>query len=123
MFRSVKTQDSYGNKQTHYYLTQGDSCKITSTPYKDGVVLTSGISNCYFKLATLNYVAIKDFEKIKMEKSTQGDFYELKLSGAQTEKLEPGQYRYEIEYELTDGVATTNAWKFDILPQIKSQTN
>lgn len=125
MFKSVKTQDGYGNKQTHYYLTQGDTCKITSTPYQNGEVVTTGITKCVFKLATTDYIAVKGFEEIEMTKPTGSNSYELILSDTQTAKLKPGQYLYEIEYTLTDGsIATPNSWKFDILRQItKSENN
>lgn len=120
MFKSVKEQDSLGNKQTHYYLTQGDTCKITSTPYKDGEVLTTGVSQCVFKLATPNYIAVKNFEEVAMTKV--GNTYELNISDTQSASLTPGQYLYEIEYKMTDNsVATPHSWKFDILPQIKKE--
>lgn len=116
MFKAIKeTDNKFKTQQTHYYLTQGDSCKITSTPYKGGEVLKSGISKCTFKLADSNYSK-------KLEKTVTvatGDAYVFTLSSDDTKTLTPGQYVYEIEYTMTDNsVQTPNSWKFDILPQI-----
>ena len=123
MFKAVIEQDGYGNKQTHYYLTQGDSCKINSTPYQNGEVITTGISQCVFKLATSNYISVEGFEEVSMTKQIDGNAYELIFASGLSEKLAPGQYLYEIEYKLNDGgVATPHSWKFDILPQIKNPT-
>ena len=115
MFKAEKETDKFGNVQTHYYLTQGDSCTITSTPYKNGeMVDVSEITGCKFKLATLEYK--KEFEK---ELSLSGDHFVLKLTHEDTKNLLVNQHLYEIEYTMTDGdVQTPHSWKFDILNQI-----
>lgn len=117
MFKSVKEQDSFKNTQTHYYLTQGDSCTITSTPYKNGEI-EANVSKCVFKLATSDYKAVKT---IDMTKGTNGS-YVLNLRSTDTAELNAGSYIYEIEYTIGTGenaeVQTPHSWKFDIVKQI-----
>ena len=115
MFKSVKETDKYGNEQTHYYLTQGDSCTITSTPYKDGeMVDVSEVSECKFKLASLDYN--KEFGK---DLYLSGDHFVLKLTHEDTKDWAVGQHIYEIEYLMKDDdVQTPHSWKFDIVNQI-----
>lgn len=114
MFKSVKEQDSFKNTQTHYYLTQGDSCTITATPYKNGVV-ENGVTQCAFRLATSDYKQVKEI--IITEKSTNGSFV-INLSSSDTALLNAGTYIYEIEYTIGNEVQTPHSWKFDILKQI-----
>ena len=115
MFKSTTETDKYGNSQKHYYLTQGDSCTITSTPYKNGeIVNVSEIQKCLFKLATSEYV--REFEK---ELSLSGDHFVLKLTHDDTKDWDVTQHLYEIEYTMKDGdVQTPHSWKFDIVNQI-----
>lgn len=117
MFKSVKELDSLKVEQTHYYLTQGDSCIITSTPYKNGEPATN-IKSCMFKLANTNYIQV--FSK---EMTEDNGSYVLDLASSDTEGLEPGTYIYEIEYTMNDDeIQTPHSWKFDIVKQIKTQT-
>lgn len=115
MFKSVKEQDSFKNTQTHYYLTQGDSCVITSTPYRNGELVSTGeIEQCMFKLATSDY-------KLKFSKPmtvSQNGSYVLTLTSDETELLNAGSYIYEIEYTIDGEDYTPHSWKFDIVKQI-----
>ena len=115
MFKSVIEIDKFGNEQKHYYLTQGDSCTITATPYKgDEKVDVSEVAECNFKLATLDYK--KEFSK-KLELA--GDHFVLKLTHDDTKDWSVSQHYYEIEYTMIDNdVQTPHSWKFDILNQI-----
>ena len=54
MFKAVKETDKYGKVQTHFYLTQGDTCVIRSTPYKDGQKLQTKLKNVYLNFQTQN---------------------------------------------------------------------
>lgn len=115
MFNSKIEKDNYKNEQKHYYLTQGDSCTITATPYKNGEVTST--SSCMFKLAGTDYVQVfsKPFEKV-------GNSYTLNLDSIETEKLNPGTYIYEIEYTLNNNEKQTpHSWYFDIIKQITEQ--
>lgn len=115
MFKSVKEQDSFKNTQTHYYLTQGDSCVITSTPYRNGELVSTGeIEQCMFKLATSDYKL--KFSK-QMTVSPNGS-YVLTLTSDETETLNAGSYVYEIEYTIDGEDYTPHSWKFDIVKQI-----
>ena len=116
MFKSVVELDKFENEQKHYYLTQGDSCTITATPYRDGEkVDVSEVAKCVFKLATLDYK--REFTK---ELSLSGDHFVLKLRHDDTKDWSVGQHYYEIEYTMTDDdVQTPHSWKFDILNQIQ----
>lgn len=119
MFKSVKEVDEYGNKQTHYYLTKGDSCTITSTPQRGGVSIANEVSACKFKLATSNYKMLTTPQfPITMTKS--GDSFVLNLTSAITSQIPVGSYVYEIEYTLTDNsVQTPHSWTFDIVNEIQ----
>ena len=118
MFKAIKEQGRFKEQQTHYYLTQGDSCTITSTPYKDNQAVTTGISKCTFKLANGLYEQVLAKE---VTTATNG-VYIFNFEKADTENLTPGQYYYEIEYTMTNNsVQTPNSWKFDILQEIKTK--
>ena len=125
MFKSVREVDDYGNKQTHYYLTKGDSCTITSTPQRGGVSIANEVSACKFKLATSNYqiltVTDKDGNKIfPITMTKSGDSFVLNLTSAITSQIPVGSYVYEIEYTLTDNrVQTPHSWTFDIVNEIQ----
>lgn len=112
MFKSIKETDGLKIEQTHYYLTQGDSCTITSTPYKNGEPVT-GITKCMFKLATKDYKLI--FSK---QMNLSNGSYVLNLTSTDTENLEVGSHIYEIEYTIGTEIQTPHSWKFDILKQI-----
>lgn len=115
MFKSTKEQDGYKNTQTHYYLTKGDSCTITATPYKNGASVASSVSRCAFKLGNSAYELKKEIEMTK-----SGESFVLNLTSAISATLDVGQYNYEIEYTMTDGsVQTPHAWKFDIINEIQ----
>ena len=118
MFKAIKELDKFKNYQTHYYLTQGDSCVITSTPMRNGEIVKSGIEECKFKFADSSYEQIFS---IVMTPDTSGNgTYVAKITTSYTHNRAPGQYFYEIEYKMTDGsIQTPNSWKFDILPQIR----
>ena len=115
MFKSTKEQDGYKNTQTHYYLTKGDSCTITATPYRNGTSVASSVSQCMFKLGNSAYKLEKEIEMTK-----SGESFVLNLTSAISATLAVGQYNYEIEYTMTDGsVQTPHAWKFDIINEIQ----
>ena len=120
MFKAIKEIDEFNQEQTHYYLTQGDSCKITSTPKIDGVIVPiSKINKCVFKIANLSRKLVKEIE---LQPNTESNFYVLSITSDISETLLPTQYVYEIEYKMLDGdVHTPNAWKFDILKQITAE--
>lgn len=116
MFTSILEEDKYGISQKKFFLTQGDSCGIVSTPTnEDGeIVDASLIKKAVFKLMDNSY-------NISFEKEL--DFYKdgkyiLHLTSEDTSKFSVGDHRYEIEYQLIDGgVNTTNSWKFTIVAQ------
>jgi hypothetical protein len=115
MFKAVKEQDSYKNSQTRYYLTKGDSCTITATPYKNGASVANSVSKCMFKLGNSAYKLEKEVEMTK-----SGESFVLNLTSAISATLTVGQYNYEIEYTMADGsVQTPHAWKFDIINEIQ----
>ena len=126
MFKSMKEQDGYGVVQTRYYLTKGDSCKITATPQKNGELIANSVTKCVFKLATSNYAMLQttlDGTKIfpiDMPKNENGDGFVLNLSSDITKEIPVGSYIYEIEYTLSDrSVQTPHSWKFDIVKEIE----
>lgn len=129
MFKAIKEVDEFNQEQTHYYLTQGDSCKITSTPKIDGVIVPiSKIEKCVFKLANLSRKLVKE---IPLEPNLESNFYVLSITSKISKDLLPTQYYYEIEYimkkvnpdneEEIAEIHTTNAWKFDIIKQITAE--
>ena len=129
MFKAIKEIDEFNQEQTHYYLTQGDSCKITSTPKIDGVVVPiSKIEKCVFKIANLSRKLVKE---IQLQPNDESNFYVLSITSDISEALLPTQYVYEIEYTMEKNnpndesekaeIHTTNAWKFDILKQITAE--
>jgi hypothetical protein len=118
MFKAVKEQDEYKNTQTHYYLTKGDSCVITATPFKNGSNIAGDVSKCTFKLGDSSYKLEKE---INMPKSTDGNSFVLTLDKSTSSTLTAGQYNYEIEYTMNDNISvyTPHAWKFDIIKEIQ----
>ena len=82
MFKAVKESDGYGNKQTHYYLTKGDSCTITATPQKGGVIVSSEVKKCVFKLANSNYQMLTTPDVFPIEMTKSGDSFVLNLTSA-----------------------------------------
>lgn len=115
MFKSVKETDKYERAQTRYYLTQGDSATIRSTPYKDGEKLSvANVEKCIFKLSDSDYN-----EEFRKEMVLEGDKFVLRLTSDETGKFSIDTHIYEIEYTLVGGtVNTPNQWKFDIIDQI-----
>ena len=121
MFKAMKEADSYGNKQTHYYLTKGDSCKITATPQRNGSAVADEVKECRFKLASTNYqmLTTPSVFPIKMERLEDSDGFVLNLTSTISEQIPVGKYIYEIEYVMNDdSVQTPHSWNFDILPEI-----
>lgn len=115
MFKAVQETDRYNNPQVHYYLTQGDSCTIRSTPYKDGQILSpDSIEKCVFKLSDDSYV-----EEFSKELPEEDGKYVLRLTSEESAYLEIATHIYEFEYTLVGGeVHTPNQWEFDIVDQI-----
>lgn len=115
MLKTVIENDKYGKSQTRYYLTQGDSCTIYTTPYKDGERLSVDlVIKCVFKLSNDEYK--QEFEK---ELELDGDKFVLKLTHEETSGFDIATHIYEIEYTLAGGeVQTPHQWKFDIINQI-----
>ena len=117
MFVYEIEKDLFDKNQTHYWLTQGDSCGIISTP-KDtegNVIEPSRISLVKFKLVEpcTNKII---FEKEMTPYDT--DKYLFNFLSSESRDIELGKYNYEVEYTLVDGgVNTPNQWKFDIIPQ------
>lgn len=118
MFKAIKEIDEFNQEQVHYHLTQGDSCKITSTPYIDGEQVDSSlIKKCVFKIANLSKKLVKEIE---LEENS--GVYVLVITSDISKELLPTQYVYEIEYIMENGdVHTPNSWKFDILKQITAE--
>ena len=120
MFKAVKEADDYGNKQTHYYLTKGDSCTISSTPQKGGVVVSSEVKKCVFKLANSNYQMLTTPDVFPIEMTKSGDSFVLNLTSAISSQIPFGTYVYEIEYTMNDeSVQTPHSWTFDITREIQ----
>lgn len=117
MFKAVIETDKYGKSQTHYYLTQGDSCTIYSTPYKDGEKLSiDAVEKCLFKLSNSEYE--QEFEK---ELVAENDKFVLRLTHDETQNFEIAKHIYEIEYTLVGGaVQTPNQYTFEIIDQIQN---
>ena len=116
MFKWEETTDSYGQPQTEYWLTQGDSCEVYYTPMADGVELdTSLISKVTFRLGDSDYNLV--FEK---ELVLSGDKYLLALTSEETSELEVENYKYEVEYTFVDkDVQTPHQSDWHITQQIK----
>ena len=120
MFKAVKEVDSYGNKQTHYYLTRGDSCTITATPQKGGVSVANEVASCVFKLATGNYQMLTTPSVFPIEMTKSGDTFVLNLTSTVSKQIPAGKYVYEIEYTMSDNsVQTPHSWTFDIVKEIE----
>lgn len=115
MFKAVKEADKYGKQQTHYYLTQGDTCTIYARPVQGGeLVPVENVERCVFKLSDSSYS--QEFSK---ECVLREDKFVLKLTHEESAKLEIASHIYEFEYTMVGGdVATPNQWKFDIINQI-----
>ena len=117
MFISKVEEDRYGKSQTHYWLTQGDSCGIISTP-KDSegnIISPSLISGVKFKIVSPCSNSIVFEKEMTVYDSTK---YLFSLLSTECAQIDVGKYNYEIEYTLLDGgVNTPNQWKFEITPQ------
>jgi hypothetical protein len=116
MFIHKIEQDKYGKSQTHYWLTQGDSCGILSTP-KDSSgnqVDLALIASCKFKLYDIDTLEVKYEKEMTAYNATQ---YLFKMRSEEN-VFDLGKYKYEIEYTFVDGdVNTTNQWYFEIIEQ------
>lgn len=119
MVYSIKEIDDFGKEQLHYYIKQGDSFSIYSTPIRDGEVLSSSlIESCVFVLGTLSHKKVLE-KNMELLTSATKTTYALSLSSEETSLLSSGQYLYEIRYRLNSGFKdTTNAWKFDVQKEI-----
>lgn len=115
MFKSVREEDKYGKTQVRFYLTQGDSAVIYSTPYKDNMKLNVDlVDKCIFKLSNQNYE-----EEFRKDMFLENDKFVLRLTSEETTKFSVDTHIYEIEYTLNGGIVNTpNQWKFDITDQI-----
>ena len=117
MFIYENETDRYDKPQTHYWLTQGDSCGIIATPKdEDGnIILPSLISKVKFKLVeccSSRIIFQKDMPLYDHNK------YMLNFLSTESADIPVGRYNYEIEYTMVDGGAyTPNQWKFEITPQ------
>ena len=111
MFHTEIDIDKKGNKHTHFYLTQGDTAVIISTPTKNGENIDiSDVLKCMFKLEDDNKKGIlaKQFEPA-------GDVFSIRLESEETTRFPVETLTYEIEYTFIDGtVNTPNRWKFDV---------
>lgn len=117
MFTHNVESDKYGKKQVRYFLTQGDSCGIISTP-KDSQGQAIDVSLIYkvlFKIYNNDDTHTCIFHK---EMTLYDDTkYLFRLTSAEN-TFALGRYKYEIEYTFTDGsVNTPNQWYFEITEQ------
>lgn len=115
MLDSEVKKNSRGKTQKNFFLTQGDSATIYSTPKHNGSVIDiSLVSKCVFKLSLDDYK-----QKFAKELDLQGDKYVLTLTSEDTNGLEITTYIYEFEYTFVDGsVNTPNMGEFTITEQI-----
>jgi len=117
MFIYEQEEDKYGKPQVHYWLTQGDTCGIISTPKDEegNIVDPSLIGEVKFKLYRNDSTRECIFEKTMTRYETNKYLFKL-LSVENTFDL--GKYKYEIEYTFLDGdVNTPNQWYFEIIEQ------
>lgn len=115
MFKAVLETDKYGNPQTRFYLTQGDSCVIRCKPKSDGQPLPlTDVEKCLFKLSDLDYN-----EEFVKELVAEDDRFVLRLSTNETKNFSIDSHIYEFEYTLIGGaVQTPNQWRFEVTDQI-----
>lgn len=118
MFFSKDTTDRYGNAQKKFYLTQGDTATIKSTPTYNGELIDFDlISKCIFKLSDADYNEL--FQK---EFTREDEGYSVTLESEDTSSLPIDTLFYEIEYTFVDGtVNTPNQGDFDILDQVQNR--
>lgn len=117
MFIYQTEEDKYGKSQVHYWLTQGDTCGIISTPKnEDGTIVDPAlISVVKFKLYKNDNTRECVFQKNMT--ITQTNKYLFKFLSSEN-TLPLGKYKYEIEYTFDDGdVNTPNQWYFEIIEQ------
>lgn len=117
MFFSSDTTDRYGKSQRNFYLTQGDTATIKSTPTRNGELVDFNlISKCLFKISDSDYNEL--FQK---EFSRETGDYSVTLESTETAGLPIDTLIYEIEYTFTDGtVNTPNQGNFTILYQVQN---
>lgn len=115
MFKSEIVTDKYGNQQTNFILTQGDTATIKSRPTRNKEPISLDlIDKCIFKLSGSDYIEIfsKEFDKGE-------DRYSVTLETEETSILPVDKLIYEVEYTFTDGtVNTPNKGTFEITDQI-----
>lgn len=117
MFIFEKEEDMFGKPQVHYWLTQGDSCSIQSTPYDDKgeIVDPTLIAAVKFKIYNTK-TRIIVFEK--QMTVFDSNSYLLEMTAEESAAIPLGDYRYEIEYTFTGGaVQTPNQYDFTITEQ------
>lgn len=117
MFIKKQEKDKLGKNQVRFYVTQGDTCGIISTPKdKDGNVVDPAlISIVKFKLYEDDDARTTIFEKELNLYDTNKYIFKL-LSEENT--FDVGRYKYEIEYTFIDGdVNTPNQWYFEVTEQ------
>lgn len=115
MFKSEIVTDKYGNLQTNFILTQGDTATIKSRPTKNKELINFDlVEKCMFKLSDSDYTEILAKEFIRGE-----DRYSVTLETEETTLLPVDKLIYEVEYTFTDGtVNTPNKGVFEVTDQI-----
>lgn len=115
MFKSEIVTDKYGNPQTNFILTQGDTATIKSRPTKNKELIKFDlVEKCMFKLSDSDYSEI-----LAKEFTRGGEIYSVTLESEETTLLPVDKLIYEVEYTFTDGtVNTPNKGVFEITDQI-----
>lgn len=117
MFIYETEEDKYGKQQVHYWLTQGDTCGIISTPKNDdGTIVDPALIDVVkFKLYKNDSSKECIFQKEMGLYDTNK--YLFKMTSSEN-VFDLGKYKYEIEYTFIDGdVNTPNQWYFEIIEQ------
>lgn len=116
MFFSEITTDKYGISHKDFYLTQGDTATIKSTPTQNGVPIDFDlIDKCLFKISDEDYK-----ELLNKQFTREENDYSVTLESEDTYELPVEPLIYEVEYTFVDGtVNTPNNGKFEILDQIR----
>ena len=113
-FWSEIEEDKYGNPQKNFFLTQGDTMYLESTPTNKGVLVDfSDISKCVLNILNSEYKIIFSQEFVN-----DTDRFVVKVSTEDTTAFPLGKLRYEVEYTFVDGtVATPNQGLLTVLNQ------
>lgn len=124
MFAYIDKTDKYGITHRNYFLTQGDSFRLTANDDNRGI-----IKSVTFKLGTVgeNENDINEFFRKNYELADDGVWY-LFIESDETMvwdiTAEGSPYIYEIEVEFLDGgVETVRQANFTIWKQMKSGEN